>query len=160
MKSKSVLWLVAVFWTSVAPFALQGAPLRLFTDRTNAIYQVGENVSFKLQLSPESKLAKTVELSWEISKDGALPIHTGTVCLVEGKASISGKLSEPGFLLCRVQGQEEGNAFEALAGAAIDPLAISPSLPVPEDFDAFWKGQKARLATVPMNPQLVPVGGD
>jgi cephalosporin-C deacetylase len=30
-------------------------------------------------------------------------------------------------------------------------------MPVPADFDAFWAGQKKRLAAIPMNPRLTPV---
>ena len=30
-------------------------------------------------------------------------------------------------------------------------------MPVPDDFDAFWNEQKAKLAGVPMNPRLTPV---
>jgi cephalosporin-C deacetylase-like acetyl esterase len=45
----------------------------------------------------------------------------------------------------------------ALAGAAIDPLEIKPSLPVPADFDAFWAAQKEKLAKVPVNPRLTPL---
>jgi cephalosporin-C deacetylase-like acetyl esterase len=45
----------------------------------------------------------------------------------------------------------------AVAGAGIDPLEIGPSLPVPDDFDAFWSAQKQKLATVPVNPRLTAV---
>jgi cephalosporin-C deacetylase-like acetyl esterase len=44
-----------------------------------------------------------------------------------------------------------------MAGAGFDPLRIRPSLPVPNDFDAFWQAQKRRLARVPMTPTLAPV---
>ena len=44
-----------------------------------------------------------------------------------------------------------------MAGAAFSPEKIGPSLPVPDDFDAFWTAKKAKLAAVPMNPVLTPV---
>jgi cephalosporin-C deacetylase-like acetyl esterase len=79
--------------------------------------------------------------------------------LQQGQATVDGTLSEPGFLRCRitytaVAGQKP---LTALASAAFDPLKIAPSLPVPDDFDAFWAKQKARLAAVPMTPTLTPV---
>jgi cephalosporin-C deacetylase-like acetyl esterase len=45
----------------------------------------------------------------------------------------------------------------ALAGAGIEPTAIKPSQPAPEDFGAFWAAQKQALAAVPVNARLTPV---
>jgi cephalosporin-C deacetylase-like acetyl esterase len=44
-----------------------------------------------------------------------------------------------------------------LAAAGYDPLQLKPSMPVPDDFDAFWAAQKAALAKVPMKSTLTPV---
>ena len=85
------------------------------------------------------------------------PIQKGILKLVNGKASVTGQLDEPGFLLCQVTGKVDGKAVSALRGAGISPLLIKPSLPAPDDFDAFWRGQKKKLAAVPMNPQMTPV---
>jgi cephalosporin-C deacetylase-like acetyl esterase len=41
----------------------------------------------------------------------------------------------------------------------VDPLLIKPSLPVPDDFDAFWAAQKAELAKVEMKAKLTPKQG-
>lgn len=127
------------------------------TDHADALYKQGETVTFNLQLTAESTLPKDAELTWEISKDGVAPIQNGKVKLIDGKASLTGKLEEPGHLLCRVSAQVEGKPVTALGGAAIDPTLIKPSMPVPDDFDAFWEGQKKKLAAVPMNPRLTPV---
>jgi len=51
----------------------------------------------------------------------------------------------------------DGEAVSSTAGAGIEPLAIKPSMPVPDDFDAFWAGKKAELAQVPMNPVFTPI---
>jgi cephalosporin-C deacetylase-like acetyl esterase len=85
------------------------------------------------------------------------PIKTGKTKLENGKATITGQLDEPGFLICRVSYQTNKLNFNALGGAGIDPAQIKPSLPVPDDFDAFWNEKKAQLATVPMNPNLTLV---
>ena len=39
----------------------------------------------------------------------------------------------------------------------MDPLLIKPSLPVPDDFEAFWRAQKQKLAAVPLKAHLTPV---
>ncbi|HSJ00962.1 MAG: acetylxylan esterase, partial [Verrucomicrobium sp.] len=78
-----------------------------------------------------------------------------------GNAQITGKLDEPGFLLCRVNAEKDGKPVSsAMGGAGVEPLLIKPSLPVPDDFDAFWADQKKKVAAVPQNPQLTPVKAD
>jgi cephalosporin-C deacetylase-like acetyl esterase len=62
-------------------------------------------------------------------------------------------LKEPGFLQMRAR---SGKA-SVLAAAGVEPLKLKPSLPVPEDFDSFWKGQKALLAAVPMKAKKTRV---
>jgi cephalosporin-C deacetylase-like acetyl esterase len=51
----------------------------------------------------------------------------------------------------------DGKATVGYGSAGFDPLDIKPSLPVPDDFDAFWADKKAKLAEVPMNAKLTPV---
>lgn len=127
------------------------------TDHADALYRQGETVTFNVQLTAESTLPRDAELTWEISKDGVPPMQNGKVKLIDGKATLTGKLEEPGHLLCRVSALVEGKPVTALSGAAIDPTLIKPSLPVPDDFDAFWDEQKKKLSAVPMNPRLTPV---
>jgi cephalosporin-C deacetylase-like acetyl esterase len=145
-------------WTQLQAAAPKQAPSFIITaDHPDAIYKSGETVRFTVQLTADSKLATDAELNWKISKDGVPPIRTGRVQLTNGTATITGQLAEPGHLLCSMTGTVAGKPENALAGAAFDPLLIKPSLPVPDDFDAFWDAQKKKLAAVPMNPRLTPV---
>ena len=139
------------------PPSKKGSPVTVTVDHENAIYQQGETVTYTVKLIPDTSLAKDAELSWNISKDGVPPIQEGKVRLTDGTGTFTGKLDEPGHLLCRVSGIVDGKSFQALAGAAIDPLQIKPSLPVPDDFDQFWAEKKKQLAAVPMNPRMTPV---
>lgn len=134
-------------------------PLSVRAERETAIYKQGETVVFRVLLPADSPLARDAELSWKLSKDGVPPVRTGTARLVDGKAAITGRLDEPGHLLCTVSGTNKDQAFSVMAGAAIDPLLIKPSMPVPEDFDAFWADQKKKLAAVPINARMTPVPG-
>jgi cephalosporin-C deacetylase len=144
-------------WTALPAAAPKPPPpFAITTDHTNAIYKRGETVTFTVRLVADSPLAQDAELGWKITKDGVSPIHTGKVQLTNGAASVTAKLNEPGHLICHMTATVDGKPVEALAGAAIDPLRIKPSLPVPADFDSFWRKQKERLAAVPMNPRLTP----
>lgn len=158
LTKRLLILLVCVAGTALQAAASKpAAPLTVKSDRSSAICKQGETVVFEVQLAADSPLAEDAELAWKISKDGVPPVQTGTVRLVDGKATITGKLGEPGHLLCSVTGTAGDRVVTALAGAAIDPLGIKPSMPAPDDFDAFWTEQKKRLAAVPLNSRLTPV---
>ncbi len=127
-------------------------------ERADAIYRQGEEVTFSIELAPGSVVPPDADITWTISKDGVPPEINGKGKLVNGKATATGKLGEPGFLLCRAAWRDaQKQIYTALGGAGIDPLLIKPSLPVPDDFDAFWAAQKKKLAEVPVKAHQTPV---
>ncbi len=132
--------------------------LKVTTDRADALYKSGETVNFIVELTLDKKPVADAEVQWTITKDGVPPTTSGKVKLAKGAATITGKLEEPGFLLCRATfTSADKKAYTGLGGAGIDPLKIQPSQPVPADFDAFWADQKKQLAAVPVNARLTPV---
>ena len=131
--------------------------LSVDTDHPNALYKQGETVSFKLALEFAEQPVSDVEIAWTISKDGVPPIISGKAKLVNGKATVSGQLDEPGFLICRATYVTNKTSVTALGGAGFDPEKIKPSMPVPDDFDTFWQAKKTELAKIPMDAKLTPV---
>lgn len=133
--------------------------LTALTDRQEAIYRQGETVTFEFTLTDQGQPVKDAELKWTQSKDGVAPTTSGVVKVIDGMASISGKLNEPGFLQCRVSYQPDVKTapLTTMAAAGVDPLLIKPSLGVPEDFDEFWAAQKKKLAAVPLKATLTAV---
>jgi len=131
--------------------------LSVDTDHPNALYKQGETVSFKLALEFAEQPVSDVEIAWTISKDGVPPIISGKAKLVNGKATVSGQLDEPGFLICRATYVTNKTSITALGGAGFDPEKIKPSMPVPDDFDTFWQAKKTELAKIPMDAKLTPV---
>lgn len=144
MKFPALFLLLAV----VAQAQQSAAPtLKVITDRPDATYKIGETATFTIESS------QPAEVMLVFSKDGVQPQPAKKVKLEGGKLSLSSKLDEPGFLQLRAT----SGKVTALAAAAYDPLQIKPSMPVPEDFDAFWTAQKAALAKVPLKSTLTPV---
>lgn len=127
--------------------------LKASTDHADALYKVGETATFTLEARQDGKPLAEGKVVCVLSKDGVQPQPPQTLNVKDGKATIIGKLDEPGFLLLRAT---LGKA-SAMAGAGYDPLKLQPSMPVPEDFDTFWAAQKAELAKVPMKSTLTPV---
>jgi hypothetical protein len=130
--------------------------------RPAALYACSEAVSFVVQLVVDgleptiAGLPRTV--TYSLTQDGVDPTVAGSVELdVGGTATIEGSLQHPGFLTCAVAWAQGGRTLTATAAAAVEPTRIGPSLPPPEDFDAFWAVQRAELAAVPPNARLLPV---
>lgn len=156
---KSILALIpALFSLSALAVEPAGFQLSVSVDRPDAVYAVSETVEYTISLSKDGQPVDDAEVSWTLSKDGVPPNQNGSAKLVGGKAKASGKLAEPGFLLCRATFREtpQSTPITALGGAGVAPLGIQPSLPVPDDFETFWKAQKEKLATVPVKPTLTP----
>ena len=131
--------------------------LKVAADRGDALYERGETVTFVIRLEHQGRPADGGEIAWVLSKDGVEPRRTGRAKLVDGRTTVTGTLNEPGFLQCSATFEAGETKVNALGGAGISPLAIKPSMPMPDDFRAYWEGKKKELAAVPMNPLLRPV---
>jgi cephalosporin-C deacetylase len=157
----SLLALVLVAASSVARSADAAKKpthvLTVTTDRSGAVYQRGEPVTFLVRLEHAGQSVDSGEVAWILSKDGVEPRRTGRAPIVNGEATITGTLEEPGFLQCSATFEQGEIKVTALGGAGVSPLEIKPSLPMPDDFAAFWEGKKQQLAAVPMNPRLTSV---
>jgi cephalosporin-C deacetylase-like acetyl esterase len=134
-----------------------GHVLTVTADRADALYQRGETVTFVVRVEDQASPVQSGEIAWVLSKDGVEPRRTGRTQLVAGRASITGSLDEPGFLQCSATFESGEAKVTALGGAGISPLQIRPSMPAPDDFDAFWEAKRKILAAVPMNPRLTSV---
>ncbi len=152
LKLVSALWLLS----SLCLHAQTPAPLltlKASTDHADALYKAGETATFTIEASQDGKPVSEGKVVCVLSKDGMQAQPPQTLNLKDGKATLIGKLDEPGFLLMRATSEKAS----AMAAAGYDPLQIKPSMPVPEDFDSFWDAQKAALAQVPMKSTLTPV---
>jgi cephalosporin-C deacetylase-like acetyl esterase len=158
------LWSVAVLATLSFPaFAAQPpAPkprdtLTASVDRTEAVYKKGELIAFTIHVEQDGQPVSTGEVQWSLTKDGLPPLRSGRSRIEDGKVVVTGSLGEPGFLQCRVTYSAQGRKFTAIAGAAVSPLEIKPSQPIPKDFVSFWNDQKRKLSAVPIRARFTPM---
>jgi cephalosporin-C deacetylase-like acetyl esterase len=146
---------------AAAPSSAGGYTLKVATDRADATYRRGDTVTFTVSLTREAtgERVSAPEAKWSITKDGKPRDRAGAEALSGGALTLTAALDEPGFLHCMVECTPATGApkLTARAGAAIEPLAIQPSLPAPPDFDAFWSAEKRKLAATPANLRLTSV---
>ena len=154
-----VLSMARIAGSQTEPVFKPGVPIKVATDRVDALYLVDHPVVFQVLLAPKIQAAgRPAAVQYVLSNDGAEPLAQGTLTATGNSLSITGKLTTPGFLRCLVSCTGTGKTeFTAVAAAGVEPLQIKPSLPPPVDFDTFWKVQKQKLAEIPMMPVLTPV---
>lgn len=133
------------------------------TDRENALYETGQEATFSISVwRGEERVSGEGQLTFAV--DDYLhsePYPHGELTPGDQPAMVSVGLTEPGFLRCRVTyTPEDGKPVTGVAGAGFSPQKIELSLPVPEDFDAFWADQKRQLAEVPLDPDLTQVDSE
>lgn len=143
---------------AAAPSSAGGYKLQVATDRADQTFRRGDKVVFTVSLLRDGKPVAGPEAKWSITKDGVPLGREGTAAIPADGLGLTAQLGEPGFLHCMVECTPPGTPkLTARGGAAIEPLAIKPSLPAPADFDAFWAAQKKQLAATPANLRLTPV---
>ncbi len=153
-----VLWLA----TAAGVNGQDAYQLKIVTDRADAIYETGATAKFLVTVTNGEQQVFEGKVSYVVDDfiteyPPASDFPKGEIKL-DDKDGISVTSSRPGFLRCRVTFQTpDKKKLQAIAGAAFSPRDIQPSLPVPDDFDEFWKQQKAQLSKVAMDEKLTPV---
>ena len=158
--SQTLVIAVALWMNSPWPMTVARAQeakstiaIKATTDRADAIYKVGETATFSIVVSLNNRPVEEGSVECVFSKDGVQPKAAQSLKLINGTATVQGKLSDPGFLLLRATFGKS----TALVSAGFDPLQLKPSLPVPDDFDQFWSAQKSALAAIAVRATLTPV---
>ena len=132
--------------------------IKVTTHRASATYRKRESVFFSIDVRKGDKPLSEGAVNYIINDEGPNQIRKGTLKLTGKPLKLEESMATAGFLRCVVTHQpKSGRAVRGIGAAAIAPLEIGLSLPVPDDFDSFWKKQKAALAEVPMESTLTPV---
>ena len=130
--------------------------LQLIPNKSDAIYQISEEISWQVELR-DAKVGAYTNAAFLFKEGGGRGISQGSISLQSNRATIHASLCKPGTILAEVIATNaDRQIIQALAGAAIAPDQIPPSTPCPEDFDVFWHRKLVELATVPENPRLMP----
>ena len=132
--------------------------IKLAIDHQDGVYKTGEPVVFTISVLKDGQPAKGAEALCEVTRYRGIPVSSEKLPLAGEPLTVKATLDAPGFLRCKVSCPAgEKDAATAEIGAAVAPLEIKPSLPPPDDFDAFWADQKKKLAASKMEPTLTPI---
>jgi cephalosporin-C deacetylase len=116
-------------------------PVRV--ERDSACYGLDEIVAYRIEAMDHDS-----ELRCSLMWDGSAQIEQRRVTIGREATVLQVQPSRPGFVRLRVI--DAGGTTVGEAAAAVTPERIAPSMPVPEDFDAFWESQLAPWRGAPL----------
>lgn len=128
--------------------------LELIPDHADWVYQTGEKVVIKVtpKLHYSAMPDAVLHYSWgpeirpaEEEKD----ITSGKKGTIELKLKGS---SVPGFKKLTVSTEYDGKTYTNSINIAFEPEHILPTVPLPDDFRAFWDDEIARARKTPVEP--------
>ncbi len=122
--------------------------------QTSDIYQLGERAGWTVSLAPGSK-APAGGFTYVLRQNDSVPIKSGSLDLQAGPATVETTLTEPAMLYLEVK-PADGGSERWVAGAAVAPTQLEPTMPRPADFDGFWAAKLKMLRAVPMDAVVTP----
>ena len=122
------------------------AQLEVKTSHPLANFEAGEMMYFELTADSDGWV------NYNIRFDSKTPkISSGKILVESGvPVKIPFIAHEPGSVLCRAT----KDGFSVVGGAVFSRYDVKAYEEEPDDFDEFWDGVKAELASVPIDPQL------
>jgi cephalosporin-C deacetylase len=164
---RATVVLVAAFLAGSLASALVAQPARqpfsrvlvtVTPDRPGWTYQPGEAVKFRIDVLRDGHQATGASVKYGVGPEMLPPVIEATA--VVGTASLvidGGTMKEPGFLRLVATAEVEGRTYRGLGTAGFAPDKIEPTQVNPPDFDAFWEGERKRLAAVPLDARWTPL---
>ena len=141
-------------------FAALGATYKVDIDRPGGIYRCGETAIFTVRILSTKALAAAASPCATLDNFGTsvLTNMPFDVTATGVAFTVSGTLSEPGFLRLSLPPTKSGRDDPYVVSVGFEPEKIRKGSPSPDDFDAFWAAARARLASeVPLDAQMTRV---
>ncbi|MGE4563782.1 MAG: acetylxylan esterase [Victivallaceae bacterium] len=146
---------------------VQKVSLAGVTDKDPVSYKPGEEMVFTItpDLQNQQPSLDGYVINWTRTGDDGKTV-SGKSPLAAGPFTVKTSLDRPGFVrvlatLSDPAGRELRKTYPNKkvdkiffdGGAGVEPEKLA-GIAEPEDFDAFWAKQKAKLATVPLKPEM------
>ena len=130
--------------------------LALTPYNASGVYRLGDTVGWNVK--PSRAEDTTGDWTYAIRRNNLDVIASGVLDLTSGSAKVEAKIDQAAmvFLSISKRGEEADPQKAIVAGAAVAPDELEPSVPRPADFEAFWSSKIEQLEAVPSNAVLTP----
>ncbi len=131
-----------------------GQQIEVAPYQADGIYEPGETAGWTITTEATGEPSDK-EVAYSLKKNNFTTLQQGELDLADGEEKVEISLDEPAMLFLEVTANGGKKPLD-IAGAAIAPTELKPSVPRPADFDEFWQTKIAELKKVPANPVLTP----
>jgi cephalosporin-C deacetylase-like acetyl esterase/lysophospholipase L1-like esterase len=146
-----VLALLAASCVSIGGNEVQAAEALVVTAYDDdCIYEPGQKVGWKIEATENGS-----PLTYHLRKNNFATLAEGELDLADGDANVEVTVDEPAMVFLEIKSQGEEKPID-IAGAAVAPTELRPSVAAPQDFISFWAEKLLDLQAVPANPVLKP----
>ncbi len=129
--------------------------LSVTPEKEAPVYAIGQPITWQIEVSGDGANA-IQKVNYTVKQDGQTILSQGVLPLQNGAAQLQTQLDVPGAVLASFSFVDAKNkTVEAAGGALVEPFAIEPSRPEPDDFQNFWQAKIQALETIPINPVLI-----
>ena len=127
-------------------------------DRPNWTYQPGEPVKFRVDVVRDGHQVAGATVKYGIGPEMLPPVTEATATVGATPLMVdAGTMQTPGFLRLMATATVEGRTYRGVGTAGFAPEQIQPTEVNPPDFDAFWDGERKRLAALPIDAKWTPL---
>ena len=127
-------------------------------DRPDWTYQPGEPVTFRVAVVRDGHPVAGATVNYGVGPEMLPPASQATATVGATPLMVNGgTMNEPGFLRLVATAAVDGRTYRGVGTAGFAPERISPTQVNPPDFDAFWEGERQRLAALPIDAKWTPL---
>ncbi|WP_026259969.1 acetylxylan esterase [Segetibacter koreensis] len=124
-------------------------------DHTNWEYKVGERVKFTVSVLQNDNLLKNTIVRYELGPEKLPATKKDSLLVTSGSLTVQSEgMKTSGFLRLIAYAYVNGKQYKGLATAGFEPMKISPTVALPDDFNAFWENAKNELAQIPIDATI------
>jgi cephalosporin-C deacetylase len=127
-------------------------------DHLDWTYKLAEPVKFRINVLRDGHEVPKATVKYGVGPEMLPPITESTAAVGDTALMIDGgTMKEPGFLRLIATAEIDGRTYRGVGTAGFAPERIQPTQMNPPDFDAFWEGERKRLADVPIDARWTPL---
>jgi cephalosporin-C deacetylase len=127
-------------------------------DRQDWTYQPGEPVTFRIDVMRDGHQVAGTTVKYGVGPEMLPPVTEATATVGAAPLMVAaGTMKTPGFLRLAATAVIDGRTYRGVGTAGFTPEKIVPTQVDPPDFDAFWDGERKRLAALPLDARWTPL---
>jgi cephalosporin-C deacetylase-like acetyl esterase len=154
----AVAWFVAVPKAQAPRQPFGRVAVTVTPDHPDWTYRLGEAVTFRVDIVRDGHQVAGATVKYGFGPEMLPPLTQAAATVGATPLMVAGgTMNTPGFLRLVATADVDGRTYRGVGTAGFTPDRIEPTQVDPPDFDAFWEGERKRLAALPIDAKWTPL---